>query len=521
MTSAEELLKDANRARTQDQAYWENHRRDVQRYIMPYREKAGGHGGKSVGAKRTEHVFDATAVAAAPRGAAKIKRAIMPDHERWFDIVVGPAVTDEAERAARKQSYELTTSLVWAMLSTGSFSAAADDMCLDLYAGDGTMLILPGDGIEHMAIFRCLPTEDVTIDEDEHGRPSRWYYEQELVPEKIESLLKNKRLPADLEKLKKDAPDKTQTVLFHCRKKGPLEYEWQIVWKQGAQILTEAKLRTSPFVTARFYRVPGEKRGRGPAMMALPHVKTLNKTIELQLKAAAFAILGVWAVTDDQLYNSKTTRLRPGGMLKVKSLGRMPAIERLDVPSNFDLSNIMANELRTQIREIMYDDPLPQTGESVRSPTEIIARMRRLSEDIAGAFGRLQHELFIPIIQRCIDILDQFDLLPDFVKLDTYFASLLILSALASTQRLEEVQKVVQFFELLVSMLGPEKALKVMNDERLTEYLRERIGVELSLMNTSEERAAIEEKEAALQMAMVAASSAGMKVPEGAANVGG
>ena len=49
--------------------------------------------------------------------------------------------------------------------------------------------------------------------------------------------------------------------------------------------------RTNPWLTPRFWVVPGEPYGRGPGLVGLPYVKTLNKVQELNLHAAAFALL--------------------------------------------------------------------------------------------------------------------------------------------------------------------------------------------------------------------------------------
>ena len=40
---------------------------------------------------------------------------------------------------------------------------------------------------------------------------------------------------------------------------------------------------TTPWIVARYMKIPGEVFGRGPLVSALPDVKTLNKTLELLL----------------------------------------------------------------------------------------------------------------------------------------------------------------------------------------------------------------------------------------------
>jgi hypothetical protein len=63
---------------------------------------------------------------------------------------------------------------------------------------------------------------------------------------------------------------------------------------------------------ARYHRVPGEPYGRGPILLALPTIKTLNKAVELTLKAAAIQMLGIWGYRPGGSFNPDTVRLGPG-----------------------------------------------------------------------------------------------------------------------------------------------------------------------------------------------------------------
>ncbi len=59
----------------------------------------------------------------------------------------------------------------------------------------------------------------------------------------------------------------------------------------------EEKQTSCPVITMHYNRVPGEERGRGPILNALPAIKTANRVMEYQLKSAAIDLLGICSTT--------------------------------------------------------------------------------------------------------------------------------------------------------------------------------------------------------------------------------
>ena len=61
------------------------------------------------------------------------------------------------------------------------------------------------------------------------------------------------------------------------------------VWVKGEDHISwmEDFGKSSPWVTGRYSKVAGEIRGRGPALQALPDVRSLNKAKEFVLQKAA------------------------------------------------------------------------------------------------------------------------------------------------------------------------------------------------------------------------------------------
>lgn len=507
MLNAEQLVERQKKLVSQDEEGWLTQRRDFYKFCAPYRDPRDLEPGVA-GPRRTTEIWDATAVAATYRGAGRLQRALTPDFENWIELMPGPLVrADQADEWKRFLSD--VTKVARALIHQGGASTALGELYQDIWAGDGALMVVKGDEEEPVK-FIALPPEHVQTDDDSTGRTYMWLYRQEVEAREILKRWPKATLPKDLAKLIADKPDDREPLLLTCERTGARQYAFKVVWIKQKAAIWEETLRTSPFITPRFFKAPGQRRGAGPALLAMPTIKTLNKAVEFELKAAAFAILGAWMTTDDGVYNPRTSVLSPGGMIKVDRTGgpRGASMVRLPIPENFDLSRIVTNDLRLQIREIMYDNELPSEAGAVRSPTEIVERLKRLAKDIAGAFGRLHAELIVPLVQRVIDIADQWGLLPrnasgsGFLPIDNLLVRAQVISPLAHAQMLEDIEKAVRWFELMTVTIGPDEAKAFVDTDRFGEFLHEKLGADITLVRSPEQRAQLR---AELRQAAVAA----------------
>jgi len=94
-------------------------------------------------------------------------------------------------------------------------------------------------------------------------------------------------------------------------------YSYQVIWPEGKIELLQRKMKSSPWIVARYMKVAGEVYGRGPLVTAIPDVKTLNKTLELLLKNASISIAGVYTAADDGVLNPQAVSIRPGAIIPV------------------------------------------------------------------------------------------------------------------------------------------------------------------------------------------------------------
>ncbi len=269
--------------------------------------------------------------------------------------------------------------------------------------------------------------------------------------------------------------------------------------------------KRSPWVIWRWMRVPGESDGRGPVLTALADIRTLNRTIEMLLMAAALAMSGVYTVMDDDVANIDTISIGPGVFVKVDRNGGVhgPSILPLETKRDFNLAQILIDKLRDSIKAIMMDNQLPPQEGSVRSPTEIVQRLKALEQDSGSAFGRAQAEWVIPIVQRVIDVLAEFNLVED-VELDQFLVRVQVTSPLARAQKTRRDQGrggLVPARMEIGGALGPQLMALSAKIEDAIPYIGERLGVPRELIRTEEDRSKIQQVVAQMIAQMQAANS--------------
>ena len=287
-----------------------------------------------------------------------------------------------------------------------------------------------------------------------------------------------------------------------------------VVWcdKQDTAIF-EDQSRTCPWLIPRYFRVSGETWGRGPVMLAMPTIKTLNTAARLQLQAAAIAMLGIYTATDDGVFNPDLATLEPGAFWKVaRNGGPMgPSVTRFPDP-RLDLSNLVLNEMRMGVKATMMDQSLPPDGAAVRSATEIMERIKRLASDHLGAYGRLVKEVVVPAVKRAMEIAYNRMLIPQELPIDQLLVRVRVKSPLAIAREAQRVQKVIEWLQMVIAVAAatgqPGFLSRIAHVERALPSAGRDLGVPNEFIVSDEERAAIDQQAQQQQELMMAAQVA-------------
>lgn len=451
---------------------------DIYRYFMPWRdptsERAGVNGQAMEGDKRTQYLFDSTGPAATFAFVANMKADWMPAFDEFFTLQNGPLYTG-SDAEIRNEALQKVAKAAHGLLA--KVRTTADEMFADLFAGTGAMLISPGDKrwpIRGVAV----PTREIALENGPWGDPERWYWKRDYKARELEQLWPEAKFSDELAAALRLNRNTIATVTQYTYWDAKAENFKLCVWSNfdTKRPFWEETLRVTPWVTPRMFVVPGEAMGRGLAHLGLPNVKTLNKARELALRAAAFALLGIWTRRNDGVFNPDTAVMQPGAMWKVGSnatggMGR--SIERLDVPHNFDISTVIINDEREQLRRVLLDDELPEVADRVRSPTEIAGRMRRYDRNRGGATTRLALELVAPMVQRTIDIMAQKGMLPQSLTIDQLLTEVAVAAPAAAAQRTDKLDRVTSWLQIVTGMFGPQAtALNAKIEEIIPEMAR-------------------------------------------------
>jgi hypothetical protein len=274
-------------------------------------------------------------------------------------------------------------------------------------------------------------------------------------------------------------------------------------------------MQSSPWIVARYMKVAGEVYGRGPLVTAIPDIKTLNKTLELLLKNASLSIAGVYTAADDGVLNPQTIRIVPGAIIPVARNGgpQGESLRMLPRSGDFNVSQIVINDLRMNIKKIMLDDTLPPDNMSARSATEIAERMKELAQNLGSAFGRLITETMVPLIGRILYVMDERGMIEMPLRVNGLEVKVTPVSPIAQAQNMGDIEKITQWVQLS-SALGPEGQMAPRMGA-ISDYVADKLGVPAELRTSPQEREQMMQQ--AAQAAQMMAQQQGMAPAEGGA----
>jgi hypothetical protein len=319
-----ESLKECKERTTdawQRKRHYERQLREIYEYIMPYRDATGLHAltHQNEGENRTDKVFDGTAVAASLRFAGRMQRELTPIFQDFFAIEAGPLVPDSDDKKTLTESFQQVGRIANGVLASGSFHMKSHELFLDLFAGTGAMTITAGDDYQPVK-FRTVPIPEIALDEGPDGDIWGVDWKRRYRYRHLKTLWPRAEIGKELQGLIKDSPN-GEVTLHQNTYYAPAERRHVLkVWRENGgdtELIWEESFRTNPWITPRFFVVPGEVYGRGLAHLGLASAKTTNKARELALLAAAFAVMGLWARRNDGVFNPDTARFEPLAMWQV------------------------------------------------------------------------------------------------------------------------------------------------------------------------------------------------------------
>lgn len=445
---------------------WESLWQECYDYALPQR-------GRTTGTRRGENLYDATALDAVDQLAASLLGHLVPPFTQWFGFKPGPALAaEDAEKLV--PVLEKAGQVVQGHFDRSNFLVEVHQSLLDLVvAGTGTLLLEEANlGAQSAFRFTAVPLQQTVLDEGENGLLDITYRESELTRAQVIARFPESELPTG-------KPDEKIKLLEAVYPENSAYTLVVYALLNEPTLLFSGRFQTSPFITFRWMKSPGDIYGRSPVMKALPDIKTANKVVELILKNASIAVTGIWQADDDGVLNPATVELVPGAIIP-KAAGSK-GLTPLEMPGRFDVSQLVLEDLRARIRHALLVDKFPQITASKRmTATEIMERSAETAMLLGATYGRLQVEFLTPLIQRAYAILRRRGDVPD-LALDGRQVMIDYRSPLARAQAQRHLESLTGFIQDILALGGG--AAQILNAPAIARYMGDTLGVSPAFIN--------------------------------------
>lgn len=395
-------------SRTTFDAHW----KEVAERILP-RQNDFQTTEQTEGAKRSEKIFDSTAVLALDRAASAIDSLVTPssqfyhrldpeDEDLMEDLEVR-AWLDDLNKAIFRMRYK----------PQANFASQAHECYISLMAfGTDTLFTedVPGVG----AHYKSCPMSEIYLAENQYGMVDYLHRKFPLTARAAKQKWGNELPEAILKAAEKEPFRKFDFI--HCVKPNDeidskrkdyrgMPITSYYVSVEGKKFLSEGGYRVRPYSVGRHVTAPREVYGRSPAMQVLADIKMLNEMEKTIIRAAHKIVDPPLLVYGDGILTSFNTRpnaLNYGG---VDDRGQQLVVP-LKTGSNLPIAEDKAEQKRKMINDAFYVTLFQILVENPRmTATEAMIRAQEKGQLLAPTVGRQQSEWLGAVIDRDIDII--------------------------------------------------------------------------------------------------------------------
>ena len=511
---------------------WESHWQEVADYIVP--RKADITKKRSAGDKRTELIFDGTAVLAAELLTASLHGMLTNASTPWFHLRF---TNDEFEADdTAKEWLQSATDVMYQEIHRSNFHEAIHELYSDLVTfGTAVMFVDTNDapvGSNWSSNLRYSTRHisECFLAEDEMGRVDTVFREFKMTARAAMKRFGEDKVGKNIAKVHKEDPHEFVTLLHIVMPRDdrdPIKLDSRnkpiasiYMDPEDKMILSESGYDEMPYLCPRYLKASFEHGyGRSPAMNSLSDTKMLNKMSEVVIRAAQLQVHPPLMVPDDGFH--LPVRTIPGGLNFYRS-GTRDRIEALNIGGNNPIGQEMLESRRDAIRASFYVDQLILGNSPNMTATEVIQRTEQKMRVLSPSLGRLQAELLHPMINRTFNLLSRQKLLPpapEFMadgQIDIEYVS-----PMAKAQRSGDVQSAMQLFEFLAPLMQIDPGVVDYLDlDGLAQHIIKVTNVPATVVRGAQEvdevrnqRQQAEAQQQSMQQAAMTAEAAGNVAP--------
>jgi len=506
---ARELVKQANALRN-DRSTFEQHWQDVADVMRPQQHPfVHDTATTQPGSKRTSKMFDGVPPLALEKHAAVLEALLSPRNQIWSKL----AVTDEAlQEDLEVQRYlDEVNKLLFRVRYRPQSSLASNlaESYLNLGAF-GTQGLFVGDDMGRGIVYKSCSLHGLLIGEDMNGRVNRVFREYKYTAHQAAEAFGLDRLPmavkAAYESKSEQQFDFMQAVVPRAyvednrRDFRGMALAAVDIFRGDSTTVSERGYRVMPYCVSRYTKSVNELYGRSPAMLVLAAVNMSNRMKKTIIRGAEKAVDPPLMTLDDSLAPFNLTN----GAMNYGTLDEQgrELVKAFTGGARVDLGAEMLEAEHAVIREAFLLDVFQILKESpVMTATQVLEMAKEKAALLSPIMGRQQSELFGPMTERELDILNAAGMLPPMPEaLIEAGAEVQVeyQSPLAIAQRSETGASILRTLEAVTPLAQLPEGQEAMRVFNITESMLElaRInGYPAKALRSKDEIKALEEQD--------------------------
>jgi hypothetical protein len=491
-------------------------------YAVPFRNRFYKES-QEQGGFNNAYLYDSTGVEATRTFVSKMHNVMCPPQVQWGFMEATSKTLSADELQEVQLEHDEYLDEVFRYTHNSNFDVVVNEAFFDLSIGT-SCLVCNHYRDDDPLLFTSIPIDQLAIEEALDGRIHSWFRTwKEIKISQIPYRWKNARLSHNLQQMMDDNPNAkikvVEGVTFNPENQHT-PYTYSIYAHDGDdEAILEAPMKINRAVTWRFQKTNNEWWGRGPVMDSLPAIMRANEMAKIEYASANLNVFRPFMGFSDNIFNPNTFRLRPMEVIPIAPVGSQGQIPLIPLPdsSNPVFGQMTLVDLRTQINNLLFSDPLGPVDGPAKTATELALRQQDLAEKIGPLFTRLQQEMLWPILNLIMHTLDESGILPrpKFEGVDVIFK---YKSPLAQAKGLQEVSTLSQAVQVLQGILGPDVVQLFINNAKAPYKIFKAMQVDLDYLNTPDQVKAIGQQMLEAKNQMQAAQEEAMKnqPPQGA-----
>ena len=413
------LVKQA-KALKQDRATFEGHWQDIADVLRPQAYPFNSDGLQEQGKKRTSKMFDAVPALALEKHAAVLEALLSPRNQIWAKLQVQEESLQEDMEVQRYLDQVNKLLFRVRYRPSSNFASQLAESYLNLGAF-GTQALYIEDDLGRGISYRACGLHNLLFAEDHQGRINRVFrYYKQTAHQAAQSFGENK-LPQGI---RAAYANKSEQKFDFMQAVVPREYVDNSrfdaagmayvsldIYMPDCTTVRESGYRTMPYCVSRYTKGSEEIYGRSPAMLVLAGVNMANRMKKAIIRGAEKAVDPPLMTMDDSLAPFNLT----AGAMNYGTLNERgeQMVQPFNSGSRVDIGADLLEAEHMTIKEAFLLDVFQILQDSpVLTATQVLEMAKEKAALLSPIMGRQQAELFGPMIERELDILNAAGALP-------------------------------------------------------------------------------------------------------------